>query len=119
MMQFEYIRRLCERSPARLLLDVTHLVITARNLGRDPIEALHELPLDRVVEVHVAGISSYEGTEWDDHTVRAPEVVMDVLKVLARDSGLEAVTLEYNWAVTFPRTTLMSELARVRETLTA
>lgn len=119
MTQFEYIRRLCERSPARLLLDVTHLVITAQNLGRDPIEALHELPLDRILEVHVAGISDFEGTQWDDHTVRAPEVVMDVLRVLARGSGLEAVTLEYNWSVTFPRRLLLNELARVQEALAA
>lgn len=59
MPEAEFLDRFCESSGCDVLLDIPHEVITARTAGRDPREFIAELPLERVVEIHVAGAS------WD------------------------------------------------------
>lgn len=117
MSQVEFIGEICARCPAGLLLDLSHLLITARRLGVDPVDLMLALPLQRIVEVHVSGVAADDDLEdglWDDHTVRAPEIVHQMLVRLLRRVSVRAVTLEYNWSVNFPRDVLVEEIARVR-----
>src|SRR5262249_28805272 len=51
----EYFARVAERADCGLLLDCAHLAMYQRLFGRAPLDALDAFPLDRVVEVHVAG----------------------------------------------------------------
>jgi uncharacterized protein (UPF0276 family) len=121
MNQAEFIGEICARSPAaRLLLDLSHLFITARRLKADPIDLMLKLPLDRVMEVHLSGVATEDGQDaefWDDHTVRAPEIVHKMLAHLLPRTAVRALTLEYNWSVNFPRAVLAEEIARVRSTV--
>lgn len=55
MSEPEFIHRLCEGSGCHLLLDVVHTWLSARLSGRDPRSLLLALPLERVIEIHVAG----------------------------------------------------------------
>jgi uncharacterized protein len=119
MTQIEFIREICARSSARVLLDLTHFYITSQTLGFDPLQEIESLPLDRVVEVHISGVDLQDGICWDDHTKRAPEIVYDLLAIVLNKSSLRAVTLEYNWSVRFPRQALLQEIARTREALSA
>jgi len=95
----DYFARVTELADAGFLLDVAHLAIYQRATGRAPTDGLDGFPLDRVVEVHVAG-----GTEFihagrrfvdDDH---APEPLPDcwaILEaVLPRATNLRAVVYE-------------------------
>src|SRR5262249_38404982 len=52
---------------AGALLDLTNLVLNARNDGYDPGEFLAELPWDRVVQVHLAGGHRQDGLWIDSH----------------------------------------------------
>ncbi|MEK6301316.1 MAG: DUF692 family multinuclear iron-containing protein [Acidobacteriota bacterium] len=115
MTQPEFIREICARSSAGLLLDLTHLYITARATNVEPRETLLELPLERVVEVHVAGAEPGMGVLWDDHTERAPDEVYDLLAIVLAQGDVRAVTLEYNWSMHFPVSILKEEIARTRE----
>ena len=51
----DYFARVAERSGGGLLLDCAHLAIFQRLRGHDPLTALDGFPLDRVIELHVAG----------------------------------------------------------------
>jgi uncharacterized protein len=117
MPQTEFIRRICSGSDAGLLLDLTHLYISSRNIGFDPFAALRELPLERVVEIHLSGVSVEGGVHWDCHAAPIPEVVLDLLHVAARAPGLRAVTLEYNWRAAYSVAELGSQVSRVRTRL--
>lgn len=119
MTQIEFIRELCARSSARLLLDLTHFYITSQTLGFDPLREILSLPLDRVVEVHISGVDMQDGVYWDDHTKRAPEIIFELLALVLARSWLRAVTLEYNWSVRFPKKILLQEIARTKEVLAA
>src|SRR5262245_9933645 len=120
MSQFEFIGRLCARSDdVRLLLDLAHLAITCANLDVDPHAALDRLPLDRVVEVHLSGVSRQSDITWHDHSGAAPPLVFSLLDRLLTRVTPRAVTLESNWDHDFPADVLERDCARVREMIHA
>lgn len=57
MSEAEFLHRLCEESGCWLLLDIPHAVLSAYTYGRDPASFMLELPLHRVIEIHVAGLA--------------------------------------------------------------
>ncbi|MCU0669558.1 MAG: DUF692 family protein, partial [Myxococcota bacterium] len=95
----DYFACVAERADAGLLLDVAHLAIHQRATGRTPLDGLDRFPLDRVVEVHVAGATEFEhaGRRFldDDH---GPEPVPDTWEildyVLSRATNLRALVYE-------------------------
>lgn len=123
MSQSEFIAEICARcTDARLLLDLSHLFITARRAGADPVQLMLGLPLERIMEVHLSGVGADDDDAglWDDHTERAPEIVHRMLScLLGKTRSVRAVTLEYNWSVNFPRAIVLEEVARVRSTIAA
>ena len=88
-----------ERSGCGILLDCAHLAIFQRLRGLPPLAGLDNFPLDRVVEMHVAGgsVASVDGFEYveDGHL---PEPIPDTWQIfeyaLARATSLRAVCYE-------------------------
>jgi uncharacterized protein (UPF0276 family) len=116
MEQAAFIRKLCDqRSETRLLLDLSHLEITAQNSGRDVFDLFAEFPVERVVEVHLSGHSDQVGMYWDDHAQRAPEKLFHLLEALLERVTPRAITLEYNWDSNFPLAGVYEDLDRVRK----
>ncbi|MFN3202597.1 MAG: DUF692 family multinuclear iron-containing protein [Bradymonadia bacterium] len=95
----DFFGQVCEAGDTGMLLDCAHLAIYQRAMGHDPLTAFDGFPLDRVVELHVAGgvEKQHEGFGYiaDDHT---PEVLDDTWRifehVVARASNLKAVVFE-------------------------
>lgn len=71
----DFYAQVADLADTGLLLDCAHLAIYQRLMGYAPLTGLDGLPLDRVVELHVAGSTprEHEGLMYweDDHT---PEV---------------------------------------------
>lgn len=112
-----FIAAVLARSEAGLLLDLTHFLIAMLNTGGDAAAEIERLPLERVVEIHVSGLSVQSGTAWDDHATPAPKPVFDLLERVLRRARPRAVTLEYNWSRHFPRGELSRQIDRVRALL--
>lgn len=120
MTQVEFFNAYCDCSPdARILLDLSHLAITAANTSVDPFEILAALPLERVVEVHLSGAREEGGCVWDDHTMPAPALVFHLFEQLMQRARPRAVTLEYNWDATFPVETVIRDVGRTRGIIAA
>jgi uncharacterized protein (UPF0276 family) len=115
--QVEYIQAICSNSPVELLLDLTHFYISSQNFSFDPLKALEKLPLSRVREIHVSGVSSADGLSWDNHAGKAPDIIFKLLEIVLKNCQPSAITLEYNWASVFPWDTLKGELDKVKETV--
>jgi len=95
----DYFARVCERADCGMLLDVAHLAIYQRAAGHAPETGLDGFPLERVVELHVAGASQFvhAGRRYldDDHgPVPRPETWALCERVLARAPNLRALVLE-------------------------
>lgn len=110
----EFVHDICERTNVGLLLDLSHFLINCNMAKREPLQALRDLPLDRVIEVHISGASVDGGTLWDDHTVVAEDIIFDMCALVMKSAPVQAVTLEYNWSINFPFDTLYAELKRTR-----
>jgi uncharacterized protein len=95
----DFFARVAERADTGLLLDCAHLAIFQRTRGLDPLSGVDAFPLERVVELHVAGGSErrHDGFAWveDDHT---PEVLADtwaiVERVVPAAPNLKAIVFE-------------------------
>jgi uncharacterized protein (UPF0276 family) len=117
MTQTEFMSAICQRTDIGLLLDLAHFHITAQTMGFDGQTELEEFPLERVVEIHISGVDEQVGARWDNHAARAPDAVFRLLEQALERAPARAVTLEYNWSSVFPRSVLLEELTRTRETL--
>ncbi|NJC73107.1 DUF692 domain-containing protein [Planosporangium thailandense] len=112
-----FVAQVAQRCDVDLLLDVTHFLITANNMGLDPIASVHELPLERVVEVHLSGMSQQSGRWWDDHAAPVPDAVFDLLRQIRRRIRPKAVTFEYNWAPSMPESVIVDQIIFTRDLL--
>lgn len=96
----EFIAALVEETDARLLLDVNNVYVSSFNHGFDPDEYLRTLPLDRVVQFHVAGHTHYGTHIVDTHVGPVPQ---DVWGLLARAHELGAsASLLLEWDSDIP-----------------
>jgi uncharacterized protein len=115
MRMTEFISKVVERCDVGLLLDLTHFLISMINTGEDAAKEIDRLPLERLVEIHISGLNVQSGIAWDDHATPATEPVFDLLQRVLRRARPRAVTLEYNWSPSFPRSILKKHVERVRE----
>lgn len=114
MLESEFLASVLEKSGAGLLLDVNNVYVNARNHGFDPLEFLAALPLDRVVQVHVAGHSSSPwGLLIDTHGAPVAPKVEELLAWVVERTGPVPVLLERDHHVP-PLAELLSEVARLR-----
>lgn len=95
----DYFARVADRSGGGLLLDCAHLAIFQRQRGLPPLTGLDGYPLDRVVELHVAGGAevNVEGLSLIDDS-HGTEPLADTWAifehVIARAPNLRAVVFE-------------------------
>jgi uncharacterized protein (UPF0276 family) len=95
----DYFARVAEGADCGLLLDVAHLAIYQRATGRAATDGLDAFPLERVVEIHIAGGSEFEhaGRSFvdDDHSPVPLADAWRILEaVLPRAANLRALVFE-------------------------
>lgn len=74
-----FLAELLEEADARLLLDVNNVYVNAMNFGFDPRAFIDQLPLERVVQLHVAGHAvRADGLRIDTHAEPICEAVYDL-----------------------------------------
>jgi hypothetical protein len=117
MSMTQFIREVVSLCDVNLLLDLSHFLVTARNTNADVFIELDGLPLERITEVHISGLSVQSGIAWDDHASPAPPVVFELLARVLERVLPQAVTFEYNWSPTFPTAIIDAHIQRARELL--
>ncbi len=95
MSEAEFLNRLAARTGCGLLLDLHNVHVNATNHGFDPWELLGELDLSRVVEIHLGGGLTLDGTYLDAHSGPCPPEVWEMLRaVLPRAPNVKGVVFE-------------------------
>jgi uncharacterized protein (UPF0276 family) len=94
--EWEFLAALAKEADAGLLLDVNNVYVSATNHGFDPLEYLRALPMERVVQFHVAGHTHHGTHVIDSHIGPVPDPVWELLAA-ARALGADApVLLEWD-----------------------
>jgi uncharacterized protein len=118
--EIEMIHHVLEESGAGLLLDLNNVAVNARNHQFSASEFLRSMPLDRVVQVHLAGNTphaEFEGLEIDSHDAPVSDEVFDLLRDLIQRCRPKAVMIERDARFPSDFAELIFELARVRSIL--
>jgi uncharacterized protein len=94
MSQTEFFHRLVDATGCGILLDVTNVYTNAVNHHFDPVRFLAEMPLDSLVQVHLAGGYWHEGVLLDAHSHPVPQEVWDLFAWLCERVEVKASLLE-------------------------
>jgi uncharacterized protein len=94
----EFISLVLEKADAGLHLDIANVLINSVNRSFDPMIFLRSLPLERVVQIHLAGGTMFQGWFFDSHSEPISghnEGVWPLFEwVLPRTPNLKAVIIE-------------------------
>ncbi len=129
MDEAEFLARVCEAADCELMLDVNNAYVNATNFGFDADAWMRAAPLERVVQIHVAGHEWFAADERglgdrrephaqgamivDTHGADVPDPVLALLgRVLGR-TGQVPVVLERDQNVP-ALDALLEEVARIR-----
>jgi uncharacterized protein (UPF0276 family) len=117
MSQEEFFRRLTNATGCGVLLDVTNLYINSVNHDFDPVDALHEMPLDSIVQAHLAGGYWSDDVLIDAHSERVDDDTWRLFCAAAELVDFKASIVEHD--ANFPEdfNVLLDEVKRARHIL--
>ncbi len=67
MPEWEFYSEVVERADIYMMLDVNNIYVSSRNHGFDPKDYYNNLPLNRVLQIHLAGHSDHGDYVLDTH----------------------------------------------------
>jgi hypothetical protein len=94
MEEVDFLSDVLEKADIGLLLDVNNVYVNSVNHNFDPYDYLARLPLERVVQIHIAGHSHGEEVLIDTHGAAVIEPVFELLEYVLKRTEVKAVMLE-------------------------
>jgi len=131
MTEAEFLSQVCEAADCGLLLDVNNAFVNATNFGFDVDDWMRNAPLDRVVQMHVAGHDWFSEGTWasgpapataaeregrliiDTHGSDCCDDVLALLERTLRRTGPVPVLLERDQAIPSLEV-LLAEVAKIK-----
>lgn len=118
----------CERADCGLMLDVNNAYVNARNFGFDVDAWMRNAPLERTVQMHVAGHERFDEGDFvegasgsillDTHGAEVCDPVLALLARVLPRTGPVPIVLERDQNI--PELgVLLAEMARIREVVAA
>ncbi|MBX9571298.1 MAG: DUF692 domain-containing protein [Candidatus Obscuribacterales bacterium] len=110
----EFMTQILEEADCGLLLDVNNVYVNSLNHGFDPVQFVNQLPLERVVQIHVAGHKKIGDYVIDTHGAAVVDPVFDLLAHVLSKTKVNGIMLERDQ--NFPDfAEIIAELDRIRE----
>ena len=111
----EFVRLVCDEADCGLLLDVNNVYVNSKNFGFDVHEMLAAYPLERVVQMHVAGHTHWPRHEMylDDHGSTVEPTVHALMQWVVERTGPIPVLLERDKDIP-PLEELLDEVAALQ-----
>lgn len=94
MNESQFICNIIEKSDCGLLLDLNNLYVNSVNHRYDPYDFLQKLPLDRVVEVHLAGCDYIHDMLIDTHASHTKKEVLSIFEYVCSKTEIKGVVIE-------------------------
>jgi uncharacterized protein (UPF0276 family) len=94
MSDAQFLAEVLEEADCGLLLDVNNIYVNSQNHNFDPFEYLQEIPVERTVQMHVAGHKRIDEYIIDTHGAAVIEPVYQLLEQVLSRTQVQAVLLE-------------------------
>lgn len=113
MTEAEFTTEILEQADCGLLLDVNNIYVNAMNHKFDANKFLNTLPLERVVQIHIAGHKMGKELIIDTHGAPIIEPVYQLLETVLQKTSVSGVLLERDQ--NFPEfDEVLSELRQIK-----
>jgi uncharacterized protein (UPF0276 family) len=113
MPEWEFLSRMAEDAGCGLLLDVNNVYVSSVNHDFDPVEYLHSVPHERVVQFHLAGHTNCGTHLIDTHDGPVIDRVWELYRLAYRLTGGASTLLE--WDARIPAfAVLQAEVSKAR-----
>ncbi len=114
MSEEDFISEILEKADCGLLLDINNVYVNSKNHDYNPIKFLDSLPLERVVQVHIAGHLNTGKIIIDTHGAEIIKNVYDLFDELIKRCEPKAILLERDF--NFPDfSELLDEIKMIRD----
>lgn len=100
MPEWEFLARMAEEADCALLLDVNNVYVSSYNHRLDPYVYLDALPMDRVVQIHLAGHDNQGTHIIDTHDDYVVDEVWCLYRYIIEKHG--AITTMVEWDAKIP-----------------
>jgi uncharacterized protein (UPF0276 family) len=94
-----FLRHVAEQADCGLLLDVNNVYVNAQNHGYDPRAFIDALPLERVVQIHLAGHDRYPDVIIDSHGAPVCDDVWSLYRYVLERTGPVSTLIEWDQAI--------------------
>lgn len=96
MTEWEFYTRVVEKADILMMLDVNNIYVSSRNHGFDPKEYYDNIPMERVVQIHLAGHSDRGKYVLDTHDHPVREEVWEIYAAVWPRTGGVSTLLEWD-----------------------
>lgn len=96
MPEWEFYGAVAEKADILMLLDVNNIYVSSRNHGFDSKEYYQNLPLDRVVQIHLAGHTDFGDYILDSHDKPVCDAVWEIYREVYLAVGGASTLLEWD-----------------------
>lgn len=96
MTEWEFYSAIVEKADVFMMLDVNNIYVSSRNHGFDPEDYVRHIPLDRVLQIHLAGHSDYDAYVLDTHDNYVCDQVWDIYAKVYPKTGGVSTLLEWD-----------------------
>ena len=90
----QFLAEVVEKADCGLLLDINNVYVNSLNHGFDPYQYLDQIPLERTVQIHVAGHKQGSQYVIDTHGAAVVEPVFELLQYVLERIDAHGVMLE-------------------------
>lgn len=118
MEEHEFLSEVVRRTGCHLLLDIENVRVNHANHARAARDLLDRLPLESVIQVHIAGGTHADGLEHDTHTEPVSEATWSLLEYLVEVAPPPSVLIERDGNFP-PFGELLAEVDRAKSILSA
>lgn len=92
MTEWEFYGSIVEKADIHMMLDVNNIYVSSRNHGFDPKDYYNNVPLERVIQIHLAGHSDYDAYVLDTHDTYVRDEVWQIYaEVYSRTNGVSTL----------------------------
>jgi uncharacterized protein (UPF0276 family) len=95
----EFLSLLAERADCGILLDVNNVFVTAHNHGFDARAYVDRMPVDRVLQIHLAGHEDRGTYLLDTHSTHVRAEVWDLYRQAVRRCGPVSTLIEWDESI--------------------
>jgi uncharacterized protein len=113
MPEWDFLAEVVEKADCGILLDVNNVFVSSVNHGFEPLDYLDKVPVDRVVQIHLAGHSIMDGYRLDTHDHPVCDEVWELYECVISRIGSVSTLIEWDGNIpTFERLQEEAESAR-------